>query len=136
MLVVAPVAQSQRDPGSTEAMRGREGIDMLNIRRSTIPAVTHVDFSARVQTVEEVTGGRYYRLLKRFKDKTGCPVMINTSFNIRGEPIVCTPYDAYRCFMGTHMDVLVLEDCVLLKDEQPKENLPDIEEYKASFKLD
>ncbi|MGD0390642.1 MAG: carbamoyltransferase [Tepidisphaeraceae bacterium] len=136
MLVVAPVIPSQRDPNSTEAMRGRQGIDRLNIRRSTIPAVTHVDFSARVQTVDEITGGRYYRLLKRFKDKTGCPVMINTSFNIRGEPIVCTASDAYRCFMGTHMDVLVLEDCVLLKDEQPKENLPNIEQYKASFKLD
>jgi carbamoyltransferase len=135
MLIVTPVQKSQHDPDGAAKMVGREGIDMLNIRRSTIPAVTHVDYSARVQTVEESENGRYYRLIKRFEEKTGCPVLINTSFNIRGEPIVCTPADAYRCFMGTHMDVLVLEDCVLIKEEQPASAV-NVEEYKASFKLD
>lgn len=136
MLLVAPVQQSQRDPRGAAGMAGRHGIDMLNVRRSTIPAVTHVDYSARVQTVGQSTHGRYYRLLERFKDKTGCSVLINTSFNIRGEPIVCTPKDAYRCFMGTHMDVLVLEDCVLLKEDQPRSAASDVDAYKASFKQD
>ncbi|HET6252205.1 MAG TPA: carbamoyltransferase C-terminal domain-containing protein, partial [Tepidisphaeraceae bacterium] len=136
MLIVAPVQAAQHDPNGSAKMQGREGIDMLNVRRSTIPAVTHVDYSARVQTVEESANGRYYRLIRRFHEKTGCPVLINTSFNIRGEPIVCTPADAYRCFMGTHMDVLVLEDCVLIKEEQPQGDAVNVEAYKASFKLD
>jgi carbamoyltransferase len=136
MLLVAPVKQDQRDQSANTNMQGRHGIEMLNVRRSTIPAVTHVDYSARVQTVEPEANGRYYRLIKRFKERTGSPVLINTSFNIRGEPIVCTPADAYRCFMGTHMDVLVLEDCVLLKEEQPNAGNVDVEAYKASFKLD
>ncbi len=136
MLIVAPVAAAQRDAAGEANMQGRHGIDMLNVRRSTIPAVTHVDYSARVQTVEESSGGRYYRLIKRFKEKTGSPVLINTSFNIRGEPIVCTPQDAYRCFLGTQMDVLVLENCVLLKDEQTNVKEIDVEAYKSSFKLD
>ena len=136
MLLVAPVKQDQRDQSANTNMQGRHGIEMLNVRRSTIPAVTHVDYSARVQTVEAEANGRYYRLIKRFNERTGSPVLINTSFNIRGEPIVCTPADAYRCFMGTHMDVLVLEDCVLLKEEQPNAGNVDVEAYKASFKLD
>lgn len=136
MLLVAPVAAAQRDASGSANMQGRHGIDMLNVRRSTIPAITHVDYSARVQTVEPEANGRYYRLIKRFKERTGSSVLINTSFNIRGEPIVCAPMDAYRCFMGTHMDVLVLEDCVLLKEEQPNAGNVDVEAYKASFKLD
>jgi carbamoyltransferase len=108
----------------------------LNIVRSKIPAVTHVDYSARVQTVDEARNGRYYRLLKRFKDRSGCSVIVNTSFNIRGEPIVCTPQDAYRCFMGTNMDALVMENVLLLKDEQVAVSASDVEDYKKSFALD
>lgn len=121
MLLVAPVRESRRAP-----MNGTDsepkGIDRIKIIRSEIPAVTHVDSSARVQTVDAARNGRYHRLLQKFEEKTGCPVIINTSFNVRGEPIVCTPKDAYRCFMTTEMDVLVVENCVLLKNEQPKEN--------------
>jgi carbamoyltransferase len=136
MLLVAPVAASQRLPCCTQAMAGLTGIDKLNVPRSAIPAVTHVDFSARIQTVRPEVNGRYCRLLQRFFEQTGCPVLINTSFNIRGEPIVCRPEEAYRCFMGTNMDALVLEDMVLLKAEQPNGNSVDTETYKASFQLD
>jgi carbamoyltransferase len=108
----------------------------LNIVRSEIPAVTHVDYSARVQTVDEPRNDRYYRLMKRFKEKSGCSVIVNTSFNIRGEPIVCTPQDAYRCFMGTNMDALVMEDVLLLKDEQEAVCATEVEAYKNSFALD
>jgi carbamoyltransferase len=108
----------------------------LNIVRSKIPAVTHIDYSARVQTVDETRNRRYYRLIKRFKEKCGCSVIVNTSFNIRGEPIVCTPQDAYRCFMGTNMDALVIENVLLLKDEQVAASATDVEAYKKSFVLD
>ena len=104
--------------------------------RSSVPAITHVDYSARVQTVDPERHGRYYRLLKRFKEKTGCPVIVNTSFNIRGEPIVCTPEHAYRCFMATNMDVLALEQFVLYKDEQPEAKRHEVDEYIAQFNLD
>ena len=109
------------------------GIDKLNIARSKIPAVTHVDYSARIQTVHQETNLRYYKLIKKFKEITGCPVLVNTSFNIRGEPIVCSIKDAFRCFMGTNLDILVLEDFVLFKSEQ-KELLK--ENYKDQFNLD
>ena len=92
----------------------------LKQRRSDIPAVTHIDYSARVQTVDQETKPDYYRLIQEFEKLTGCPVIVNTSFNVRGEPIVCTPQDAYQCFMRTQMDVLVLENCVLLREEQPE----------------
>ena len=101
-----------------------------------IPAVTHVDYSARVQTVDPQRHPRFYQLIRRFQDKTGCPVIINTSFNIRGEPIVCTPEDAYRCFMATDMDVLVMENQVLYKDQQPQAAKRAVEAYKAQFHLD
>jgi carbamoyltransferase len=94
------------------------GIDLLNVPRSDIPAVTHVDYSARIQTVHAETNPRYYRLLKAFEAQTGCGVLVNTSFNVRGEPIVCTPEEAYRCFMRTEIDVLVLENCLLEKGDQ------------------
>ncbi len=136
MLLVAPVRKEKRTPESADAMRNLTGIDMLNVKRSEIPAITHVDYSARVQTVREDANGRYYRLIKKFHNQTGCPVIINTSFNIRGEPIVCTPQDAYRCFLGTFMDVLVLENTLLLKDEQPNVKEFDSEAYKAQFSLD
>ena len=96
------------------------GIKKLKVSRSDIPAVTHVDYSARIQTVDEKTNPRYYRLIKKFEEKTGCAVIINTSFNVRGEPIVCTPEDSYRCFMRTEMDILVIDDYILYKSEQPK----------------
>ena len=105
-------------------------------RGLTIPAVTHVDYSARIQTVDPDRHGRFYQLLRRFYEKTGCPVIVNTSFNIRGEPIVCTPEDAYYCFMATEMDVLILENCVLIKTEQPTVALEMTKEYKAQYALD
>ena len=103
-----------------KADRQKMGFDQLKTIRSTIPAVTHVDNSARVQTVHADTNPRFHRLISEFDEKTGCPVLINTSFNVRGEPIVCTPEEAFRCFMSTHMDVLVLENALLLKDNQPE----------------
>ena len=135
MLLVADVTEQKRasvNGGTAEA----EGLDKLKVIRSEVPAITHVDNSARVQTVDEQRHGRYYRLLKKFEEKTGSPVVINTSFNVRGEPIVCSPEDAYNCFMGTNMDVLVLEDYVLLKDEQPNAKQHDIDDYLGKFQLD
>ena len=117
MLLVAPVQEARRTP-VTEVQKDLWGIDWLNVPKSDIPAVTHVDYSARVQTVHEDHNRPYYRLLKAFEAKTGCGVIVNTSFNVRGEPIVCTPEDAYRCFMRTGIDVLVLGNCVLEKSEQ------------------
>jgi carbamoyltransferase len=133
MLLVAPVAERQRIDVAAQPLRG---LDKLKTVRSTIPAVTHVDFSARLQTVDRQRHGRLFRLLEAFEAKTGCPVMINTSFNVRGEPIVCRPEDAYRCFMATNMDALVLERFVLLKTEQPNAKEHAIDEYLARFSLD
>ena len=135
MLLVAPVQQSRRAPLSDEDAK-RTGVDKLKNIRSDIPAITHVDYSARVQTVDATRHGRYYTLLKSFEQQTGSPVVINTSFNVRGEPIVCTPEHAYRCFMATNMDVLVLENFVLLKEEQPNAREHEIDEYLAQFQLD
>ena len=133
MLLVAPVAQDRRlDVTEDEGA----GLDKLKVVRSEVPAVTHVDFSARVQTVDPQRHGRLHRLMKTFEARTGCPVMINTSFNVRGEPIVCTPAEAYHCFMGTDMDVLVLENFILLKHEQPETAAPDRDRYLAQFALD
>jgi len=117
MLMVADVAESRRRAIS-EAERDLFGIDKLNVPRSEIPAVTHVDYSARVQTVHRETNPRYHALLSRFKALTGCPVLVNTSFNVRGEPIACTPEDAFRCFMGSEIDVLVVGNCFLKKEDQ------------------
>ncbi len=118
MLITAPVKSSQRLPVNNEA-KNLWGVDKLKVARSYIPAVTHVDYSARVQTVTPEFNQRFYNLLKEFKNLTNCPVVINTSFNVRGEPIVCTPGDAYRCFRRTNMDVLVLGNYVLVKEDQP-----------------
>ena len=109
------------------------GIDKLNIKRSNVPAVTHVDYSARIQTVDERTNYKYTKLLKKFKEKTSCPMIVNTSFNIRGEPIVNTPEDAFRCFMGTNLDRLAIGNCYLIKENQ---NLNLIKDYRLNFKLD
>jgi carbamoyltransferase len=109
----------------------------VNIVRSEIPAVTHVDFSARLQTIDADRNPRFYRLLEAFDRRTGCPVLVNTSFNVRGEPIVCAPEDAYRCFVATGMDVLVMEDIVISKDEIARETGPAAREaYLARFQLD
>src|SRR5262249_19083637 len=105
--------------------------------RSTVPAITHVDYSARVQTVDESRHGRFYRLMKCFEDLTDCPIIVNTSFNVRGEPIVCTPADAYRCFLGTEMDALVVEDFVLRKDRMTTHTTREEQaKYIAQFELD
>ncbi len=134
MLLVAPVRDDKRTSliGSNDLV----GLEKLKQVRSVVPAITHVDYSARVQTVDPERHGRYYRILQRFKEKTGCPVIINTSFNIRGEPIVCTPADAYRCFMATNMDALVINDFLLLKKDQPQAKEHDVEDYLSKFELD
>ena len=117
MMLVAGVAENRRR-AMTEDEEALFGIDKLNVVRSQIPAVTHVDYSARIQTVHKETNPRYHALISRFKELTGCPMVVNTSFNVRGEPIVCTPEDAFRCFMGTEIDLLVAGDCVLDKESQ------------------
>jgi carbamoyltransferase len=109
------------------------GIDKLNIKRSSIPAVTHVDYSARIQTVHKETNLNYHTLISKFKEKTGYSVVVNTSFNVRGEPIVCSPGDAFRCFMGTELDLLVVGNCVLRKKQQNKLL---IDNYKDKYELD
>ena len=133
MLVVAPVREELRLPLSKE-QQALFGIEKLNVPRSTLPAITHVDFSARLQTVHRETNPRLHRLLSTFEDKTGCGVLVNTSFNVRGEPIVNTPEDAYRCFMRTEMDYLVIENYLLAKPQQPAWNKTD--NWQAEFALD
>ena len=133
MLLVAPVKESIRK-SMNEEEETLFGIEKLNVQRSEIPAVTHVDYSARVQTVDGKTNKRFHQLLQKFKEKTGVGVLINTSFNVRGEPIVCTPEDAYRCFMRTGMDALVIENCLLKKTEQP--NFEDSGNWQEEFELD
>lgn len=133
MLLVAPIAKKTRLPIDDE---GEKGLDKLKQVRSTIPAVTHVDYSARVQTIDMQHHPRFYKIISKFKEKTGSPVVINTSFNVRGEPIVNTPEDAFRCFMNTNMDVLVLENFIILKADQPNAKEIDIEAYLAEFALD
>ncbi len=139
MMFVAPVRESLRTVLTPEDRAKMEDPDLrirVSVPRSTIPAVTHVDNSARIQTVDPHRHGRFYRLMRRFYELTGCPVIVNTSFNIRGEPIVCNFDEAYRCFMGSHIDCLVLENYLLLKDDQPPELLQDSETYQAQFALD
>ena len=132
MLIVAPVRQERRRPVSAEEA-ALFGIEKLNVPRSDIPAVTHVDYSARVQTVRQDTNPKLYALLSIFKERTGCSVLANTSFNVRGEPIVCTPEDAFRCFMGTDLDILVVGNCVLRKEDQDSALAIN---YKNQFELD
>ena len=126
MLLVCDVKKNIRYDLS-EAEKKLFGIDKLNIKRSKIPAVTHVDYSARIQTVHKETNPKYHSLISRFKEITGCPVIVNTSFNVRGEPIVCAPTDAFKCFMGTQLDVLVVGNYFLIKEDQKIEL---IESYK------
>jgi carbamoyltransferase len=132
MLLVAPVKE-KRQIRPTKAQESLFGIEKLKVPRSDVPAVTHVDYSARIQTVKLETHARLHQLLKEFEAKTGCPVLVNTSFNVRGEPIVCSPEDAFRCFMGTEMDVLAVENFVLYKEDQDPALKQD---YKSKFELD
>jgi carbamoyltransferase len=133
MLLVAPVQDSLRREMTADEQK-LWGIDKLNVRRSSIPAVTHVDYSARVQTVSREDNAPYYDLINAFDEKTGCAVLINTSFNVRGEPIVCTPEDSYRCFMRTKMDYLVLGRYLIDKSAQPE--LTSDTDWKKEFELD
>ncbi|MEX0316972.1 MAG: carbamoyltransferase [Ruegeria sp.] len=132
MLIVADV-QPEKRRQMTEDEEALFGIDKLNVKRSDIPAVTHVDYSARVQTVHKETNPKYHALISRFKELTGCPIVVNTSFNVRGEPIVCTPTDAFRCFMGTEIEVLVVGNCLLRKEDQNPELRIN---YESKFELD
>ena len=132
MLLVANINPDKKIEMTNEQKK-LFGIDKLNIKRSEIPAVTHIDYSARIQTVTKNTNSRYYDLITKFKEKTGCPVLVNTSFNVRGEPIVNSPTDAFKCFMGTKLDYLVIGNCVLDKNKQDK-NLK--KDYKSEFELD
>ena len=132
MLLVADI-KKEIQISMTPEQENLFGIDKLNITRSKIPAVTHVDYSARIQTVHKETNQKYYKLLKKFQEKTGCPILVNTSFNIRGEPIVCTVKDAFSCFMGTDLDILVCENIILFKKDQDKSLKKD---YRLDFKLD
>ena len=135
MLLVADVRKEKRTP-LDEQQSDVRGLDKLNVVRSSVPAITHVDNSARVQTVDDQRHDRYHKLLRAFEAKTGSPVVINTSFNVRGEPIVCTPADAWNCFMATNMDVLVIENYVMLKTDQPNAVEHDATAYLSKFKLD
>tara|TARA_B100001989_G_scaffold251847_1_gene232058 strand:- start:1426 stop:1824 length:399 start_codon:yes stop_codon:yes gene_type:complete len=132
MLLVANI-NSDKKIEMTEKQKKLFGIDKLNIKRSEIPAVTHVDYSARVQTVIKDTNKRYYDLISKFKEKTGFPVIVNTSFNVRGEPIVNSPTDAFNCFMGTELDYLIIGNCILDKSKQDP-NLK--KDYTNEFELD
>jgi len=132
MLLVADVKKNIQIPMNKKD-QNLFGIEKLNVKRSSIPAVTHVDYSARIQTVHEKTNQKYYKLLKRFKEITGCPLLVNTSFNVRGEPIVCSIEDAFRCFMGTNLDILVCENFILYKDLQ---NTGLLQDYKGKFEKD
>jgi len=133
MLLVAPVKKEIAKPMSKDE-ESLFGIEKLNVSRSTIPAVTHVDYSARIQTVHEKTNPRFYKLIKKFDEKTGCAVLINTSFNVRGEPIVCSPQDSYKCFMRTEMDVLTIENFLLYKEDQPQ--FSDQQDWQKTYELD
>ena len=132
MQIVADVVGYRRRT-MTNDEKALFGIEKLNLTRSEIPAVTHVDYSARIQTVHRETNPRYHQLLNKFKAATGCPVLVNTSFNVRGEPIVCTPEDAFRCFMGSDIEVLVIGNCFLKKEDQNSDLKLD---YKNAFELD
>ena len=132
MLLVANIDEDKRIQMSKE-QNNLFGIEKLNIKRSSIPAVTHVDYSSRIQTVSKKTNKIFYDLISKFKEKTGCPIVINTSFNVRGEPIVCTPTDAFKCFMGTNLDYLIIGNCILDKKTQDKRL---IKSYKNKFELD
>ena len=132
MLIVSNI-KKEKQKKMTDEEKKLFGIDKLNVKRSDIPAVTHVDYSARIQTVHKETNEKYYNLIKKFKEKTNCPVIVNTSFNVRGEPIVNSPEDAFNCFMGTELDKLIIGNFYLDKNEQNPKLKKD---YKTKFELD
>ena len=132
MLFVADVKEDKRCT-MTQKEKALFGIDKLNIQRSSVPAITHVDYSARIQTVHSDTNPLFHAVISKFKEKTGCPMVVNTSFNVRGEPIVCTPTDAFKCFMGTDLDMLTIGNYLLYKEEQ---NLFLKENYEERYDLD
>ena len=132
MLLVSEIQSNLKIP-MTEKQEKLFGIEKLNIKRSSVPSITHVDYSARIQTVHKETNAKFYSLIKHFYKLTGCPILVNTSFNVRGEPIVCNPKDAYNCFMGTDLDILVIENFILYKKEQDPKLKKD---YKNSYNLD
>jgi carbamoyltransferase len=134
MLLVAPVRPERRTEANGTHSYGEDLLRIVNQTRSDIPAVTHVDYSARVQTVKADSHPDFHRIIRAFYDKTNCPVIVNTSFNVRGEPIVCSPQDAYRCFMRTDLDLLVLEDCLVWKQDQPP--LADDDDWRSEYELD
>jgi len=134
MLLVAPIKAERQIPMTRSVFEGDDMLPLVNQPRSEVPAVTHVDYSARVQTVSADDGLDFHDILSAFHAKTGCPILVNTSFNVRGEPLVCTPLDAYQCFMRTEMDLLVLEDCLLWKSEQPA--LVGDENWRSRYELD
>jgi carbamoyltransferase len=133
MLLVAEVKKEKQRKMTSEETN-LWGIDQLNIIRSEVPAITHIDYSARLQTVNKLDNPRYHELINKFYEKTGCPIIVNTSFNVRGEPIVQSPLDAYKCFMRTGIDVLVLENCILFKEGQPK--FHDDINWRQKYELD
>ena len=136
MLLVAPVRKERWKPTGPALFRDGDDdmLSVINKPRSDIPAVTHVDYSARIQTVHPADKADYYNVIKAFKDLTGYGIVVNTSFNVRGEPIVCSPQDAYRCFMRTNIDLLVLEDCLLWKEKQPP--FEDSDDWRKTYDLD
>lgn len=134
MLMVAPINNKIKVTGSEEKQKELFGIEKLNIKRSKLPAITHVDYSARLQTIHEDTNPKFHALITEFKKETGCGVLINTSFNVRGEPIVCSPEDSYKCFMRTGMDILAIEDYILFKEDQP--SFDDKEDWQNEYELD
>ena len=133
MLLVAEVKKEKQRKMTTEETN-LWGIEQLNVIRSEVPAITHIDYSARLQTVNKLDNPRYHALINKFYEKTGCPVIVNTSFNVRGEPIVQSPLDAYKCFMRTGIDVLVLENFILYKEDQPK--FHDDIDWRQKYELD
>jgi carbamoyltransferase len=132
MLMVADIAKGKQLKMTAE-QENLFGIEKLNVPRSEIPAVTHVDYSARIQTVHKATNPKYHQLISKFKELTGCPVLVNTSFNVRGEPIVCTPEDAFNCLMGTEIELLVVGNAIMRKEDQDKRLIKD---YKNAYELD
>jgi carbamoyltransferase len=132
LLFVADVKKNKRREMTLDE-EALFGIDKLNVPRSSVPAITHIDYSARIQTVHADTNPRYHAVISKFKEKTGCPLIVNTSFNVRGEPIICSPTDAFKCFMGTELDVLAVGNYLLIKQEQD-ESLK--ENYEANYELD
>ena len=132
ILFVANIQKSKRRRTSAREEK-LFGIDKLNVKRSSIPAVTHVDYSARIQTVHEDTNSRFHKLISRFNNETGIPMLVNTSFNIRGEPIVCTPSDAFNCFMGTNLELLVIGNHIMYKEKQ---DVSLLKSYKGRYNLD